>query len=62
MDSIKAKSQVKAADEVQGTSTKWERATGTPAWEYTPMLKAQALIKRLPEILERIIQLEKSKI
>ena len=36
MESIKAKSQAKAADELEGTESKntsWERATGTPAWE-----------------------------
>jgi hypothetical protein len=33
MESIKAKSQVKAADAIEGNSDKWERATGTPAWE-----------------------------
>ncbi len=39
MDSIKARSQVKAADEIEGNtpkSTSWERATGTPAWEQPP--------------------------
>jgi hypothetical protein len=36
MDSIKARSQVKAADaEPTGsTSTKWEKPTGTHAWDY----------------------------
>jgi hypothetical protein len=39
MDSIKARSQVKAADEIEGNTPKsksWERATGTPAWEQPP--------------------------
>jgi hypothetical protein len=37
MDSIKAKSQVKAADTSEaatGSSTKWEKPTGTHAWDY----------------------------
>jgi hypothetical protein len=38
MDSIKARSQVKAADtgESSDSSPPWERATGTPAWEKPP--------------------------
>jgi hypothetical protein len=38
MDSIKARSQVKAADtgESSESSPPWERATGTPAWEKGP--------------------------
>jgi UDP-3-O-[3-hydroxymyristoyl] glucosamine N-acyltransferase len=32
---------------------------GSPAWDYTKMLRAQVLIKRLPEILERVMKLEK---
>jgi hypothetical protein len=38
MDSIKARSQVKAADagESNNSSPPWERATGTPAWEKDP--------------------------
>jgi hypothetical protein len=38
MDSIKAKSQVSAAanETADGTSTKWEKPTGTHAWDYQP--------------------------
>jgi len=38
MDSIKAKSQLRAADtETTGsTSTQWEKPTGTHAWDYQP--------------------------
>jgi hypothetical protein len=38
MDSIKARSQVKAIDvgEPTDASPPWERATGTPAWEKGP--------------------------
>ena len=56
------RSRINAKSGVSKSLKEGSAVTGTPAWEYTPMLKAQALIKRLPEILERIIQLEKSKI
>jgi UDP-3-O-[3-hydroxymyristoyl] glucosamine N-acyltransferase len=56
------RSRINAKSGVSKSLKEDSTVTGTPAWEYTPMLKAQALIKRLPEILERIIQLEKSKI
>ncbi len=38
MDSIKARSQIKVADSEStgSTSTKWEKPTGTHAWEYQP--------------------------
>ena len=38
MDTIKARSQVKPdqGEETGNVSTKWERATGTPAWEQPP--------------------------
>jgi hypothetical protein len=40
MDSIKAKSQIQAqatnSAEPASKSTKWERPTGTPAWEQAP--------------------------
>jgi len=38
MDSIKAKSQLKPADTDSpgSTSTKWEKPTGTHAWDYQP--------------------------
>ncbi len=56
------RSRINAKSGVSKSLKEDSTVTGTPAWEYTPMLKAQALIKRLPEILERIIQLEKSKL
>jgi hypothetical protein len=36
MDSIKARSQIKVADteSTSSTSTKWEKPTGTHAWDY----------------------------
>jgi hypothetical protein len=51
MDQIKAKSQVKAADTetTSSTSTKWEKPTGTHAWDY------QSGGKELkPEVTEKI--------
>jgi hypothetical protein len=38
MDSIKAKSQTRATGDTEtpSSSTKWERPTGTPAWEQAP--------------------------
>jgi hypothetical protein len=43
MDSIKARSQVKPAEgeETGNVSAKWERATGTPAWEKAPQETAK---------------------
>jgi len=51
MDSIKARSQVKATDtETTGsTSTKWEKPTGTHAWDYQPGGK-----ELKPEVAEKI--------
>ena len=51
MDSIKARSQVKAADTetTDSTSTKWEKPTGTHAWDY------QSGGKELkPEVAEKV--------
>jgi hypothetical protein len=38
MDTIKARSQVKPTESIEDTSrpAKWERPTGTPAWEQGP--------------------------
>ena len=37
MDSIKARSQVKAAEPSSGSgSAPWEKPTGTHAWDYQP--------------------------
>jgi hypothetical protein len=51
MDSIKARSQVKAADTetTDSTSTKWEKPTGTHAWDYQPGGK-----ELKPEVAEKI--------
>ena len=62
MDTIKARSQVKP-DEGQETgnvSTKWERATGTPAWEQPPQdtakVTADVQSAKLKQLLGQIKQ------
>jgi hypothetical protein len=55
MDSIKAKSQVKAADTSdQSTAPKWERPTGTPAWEQGPKVTADVQSAKLKQLLGQI--------
>ena len=56
MDSIKAKSQVRAVDaeETGNVSTKWERATGTPAWEQTGKVEAEVQSNKLKQLLGNI--------
>ena len=55
MDSIKAKSIAKAADEAEGNSTaKWEKATGTPAWEQAPKATADVQSNKLKQLLGQI--------
>jgi len=52
MDSIKARSQVKAADTPEENSPpKWERATGTPAWEQGPKVTADVQSSKLKQLL-----------
>jgi KaiC/GvpD/RAD55 family RecA-like ATPase len=55
MDSIKAKSQVKAADASdESTTPKWERPTGTPAWEQGPKVSADVQSAKLKQLLGQI--------
>ena len=57
MESIKAKSQAKAADELEGNSTKstkWERPTGTPAWEQPAKVEADVQSAKLKQLLGQI--------
>ena len=56
MDSIKARSQVNAAGDSDETSapTKWERATGTPAWEQPPKVTADVQSTKLKQLLGQI--------
>jgi len=62
MDSIKAKSIAKAADELEGngSSVKWEKATGTPAWEKPPQetakVTADVQSNKLKQLLSQIKQ------
>jgi len=57
MESIKAKSQARSADEVEGnTNAKWERPTGTPAWEQAPKVTADIQSAKLKQLLGQIKQ------
>jgi hypothetical protein len=57
MDSIKARSQVKAAEPSSGSgSASWERATGTPAWEQQPKVTADVQSAKLKQLLGQIKQ------
>jgi KaiC/GvpD/RAD55 family RecA-like ATPase len=51
MDSIKARSQIKSAEteSTGSTSTKWEKPTGTHAWDYQPGGK-----ELKPEVAEKV--------
>jgi len=53
------KSRINAQSGVSKSLEVGSTVTGSPAWEYAKMLKAQALIKKLPELFERIAKLEK---
>jgi len=55
MDSIKAKSQVKAADASdESAAPKWERPTGTPAWEQGSKVTADVQSAKLKQLLGQI--------
>jgi KaiC/GvpD/RAD55 family RecA-like ATPase len=54
MESIKAKSQAKAAGETEGNSNKWERPTGTPAWEQPAKVSADVQSAKLKQLLGQI--------
>lgn len=61
MDSIKAKSQVKATDASDDSAApKWERAVGTPAWEKPPQnsgkVSADVQSAKLKQLLGQIKQ------
>ena len=60
MDSIKAKSQVKSAEEGESSTPPWERASGTPAWEKGPQetekVTADVQSAKLKQLLGQIKQ------
>jgi hypothetical protein len=57
LDSIKTKSQVKSADSGnESTSPKWERPTGTSAWEQEPKITADVQSAKLKQLLGQIKQ------
>ena len=53
------KARINAQSGVSKSLDTGAAVTGSPAWDYTKMLKAQALIKKLPELFERVMKLEK---
>lgn len=53
------KARINAQSGVSKSLDTGAAVTGSPAWDYTKMLKAQALIKKLPELFERVLNLEK---
>jgi hypothetical protein len=58
MDSIKAKSQVSKSSSGTADSndapSKWERATGTPAWEQAPKVSGDVQSAKLKQLLGQI--------
>lgn len=56
MDTIKAKSSVSPAipAETGVSSNKWERGTGTPAWEQAPKVTADVQTAKLKGLLNKI--------
>jgi hypothetical protein len=56
MDSIKAKSQLKAADTAEDKSPPWEKATGTPAWEQPAKVTGDVQSAKLKQLLGQIKQ------
>lgn len=55
------KSKINAQSGVSKSLEEGSAVTGSPAWDYPKMLKAQALLKKLPELFERIRILEEKK-
>jgi len=53
MESIKAKASVSASTS-ETSSTSWERATGTPAWEQPPKVEAEVQSAKLKQLLGQI--------
>jgi hypothetical protein len=56
MDQIKAKSNVSNTSSDESTAPKWERATGTPAWEQSPKVNADVQSAKLKQLLGQIKQ------
>lgn len=53
------KSKINAQSGVSKSLEEGSAVTGSPAWDYTKMLKAQAMLKKLPELFQRVLELEK---
>jgi hypothetical protein len=56
LDTIKAKSTVNEPGEKSESSQKWERPTGTPAWEQAPKVTADVQSAKLKQLLGQIKQ------
>jgi UDP-3-O-[3-hydroxymyristoyl] glucosamine N-acyltransferase len=52
-------SRINAQSGVSKSLESGSAVTGSPAWDYNKMLKAQALFKKLPELFERVLRLER---
>lgn len=53
------RSKINAQSGVSKSLDEGSTVTGSPAWDYTKMLKAQSLFRKLPEFFERLSALEK---
>jgi hypothetical protein len=52
MNQIRGQAVAQSADAIEGnSSTKWERATGTPVWEQPPAPKAEVQSNKLKQML-----------
>jgi hypothetical protein len=56
LDTIKAKSTVNESGSDSGSNKKWERPTGTPAWEQAPKVGADVQSAKLKQLLGQIKQ------
>ena len=54
MDAIKAKATVGAATSEEDTPVKYEKPTGTPAWEQGPKINADVQSTKLKGLLSKI--------
>ena len=53
------KSKINAQSGVSKSLDESSMVTGSPAWDYTKTLKAQSLFRKLPELFDRVINLER---
>jgi UDP-3-O-[3-hydroxymyristoyl] glucosamine N-acyltransferase len=53
------KSKINAQSGVSKSLDENSTVTGSPAWDYTKTLKAQSLFRKLPELFDRVLNLER---